>query len=171
VKKKITRQPTLDIIGWREWVALPDLGVDFIKTKVDTGARTSALHAFDIAAFKQDGKDWVRFTLHPLQHNDQVEHPCCCQIQESRLVTNSGGIQEQRFVIITPITLGNQTWPIEITLTNRDEMGFRMLLGRTALRKRFLVNPARSYCQGQPGNPTITTKHPNHKSYGKDEEE
>lgn len=166
-----TRSQRPSIIGWREWLAFPELGINFIKTKVDTGARTSALHAFNIEPFKQDGKDWVRFTLHPLQKNDQVEHSCSCPIQESRLVTNSGGAQEQRFVITTPITLGNQTWPIEVTLTNRDDMGFRMLLGRTALRGRFLVDAAQSYCQGQPGSPTMTIIHPEHKSYGTDEEE
>lgn len=168
--KDETRQNTLSIIGWREWLAFPELGIDFIKTKVDTGARTSALHAFDIEPYKQGGQDWVRFTLHSLQRNDQVEHSCHCPIQESRLVTNSGGAQEERFVITTSITLGNQTWPIEVTLTNRDEMGFRMLLGRTALRRRFLVNPAQSYCQGKPENSKTISTHTQHQSYSDEEE-
>ncbi|MDT7041753.1 ATP-dependent zinc protease [Candidatus Nitronereus thalassa] len=171
LKKKDALQPPLETIGWREWLALPDLGVEFIKTKVDTGARTSALHAFDIEPFKKNGQDWIRFTLHPIQRNDKIEQACSCKIKGSRFVTNSGGIEEKRFVIVTPITIGHQTWPIEVTLTNRDEMGFRMLLGRTALRKRFLVDPAKSYCQGHPGEPKITITHPEHQSYGKDEEE
>lgn len=169
--RKDRRQSTPNIIGWREWLELPELGINCIKTKVDTGARTSALHAFNIEAYQQDGKEWVRFTLHPLQRNDQVEHTCSHPIQETRLVTNSGGAQERRFVITTPAKLGNQTWPIEVTLTNRDEMGFRMLLGRTALRGRFIIDPARSYCQGKPGDPAGTTCNPEQQPFWNDEEE
>ncbi len=170
LSKKENSKKTSTIIGWREWLELPELGINCIKTKVDTGARTSALHAFNLEPYQQDGQEWVRFTLHPLQRNDQIEHYCQCPIQESRLVTNSGGSAEQRFVITTAITIGNQTWPIEMTLTNRDEMGFRMLLGRTALRGRFIVDPARSYCQGKPGNSKTITTHIQHQPYSDEEE-
>ncbi len=168
-RKRISTLPL--VIGWREWISLPELGVDWIKTKVDTGARTSALHAFDIEVFQQDGGDWVRFAIHPQQRNDQIEHVCQCPVRETRLVTNSGGSQEDRLVVVTPITLGDQTWSIEITLTNRDEMGFRMLLGRTALRGRFVIDPGQSYCQGLQRDFENTKKITTEKWYGRDEEE
>ena len=133
-------------IGWREWVALPELGVERLKAKIDTGARTSAIHAFDIELYKKSGEDWVRFAVHPYQKNDTDIRACTCLVQESRVVTNSGGSQEHRLVIETQLTMGNQSWPIELTLTNRDQMGFRMLLGRTAIKGRFLVDPGRSFC-------------------------
>ncbi|GJL54861.1 MAG: ribosomal protein S6 modification protein [Nitrospirales bacterium] len=133
-------------IGWREWVALPDLGVERIKAKIDTGARTSALHAFDIQVYEERGKHWVRFAVHPYQRNDTDVQTCVCPIRESRVVTNSGGTQEERLVIETQLTVGVQSWPIEVTLTNRDQMGFRMLLGRTALRGHFLIDPGKSFC-------------------------
>jgi len=132
-------------IGWREWVALPELGVDRMKAKIDTGARTSAIHAFDIELYKKRGEEWVRFAVHPYQKNDTDIRTCTCPVKELRVVTNSGGSQEQRLVIETQLTMGNQSWPIEITLTNRDQMGFRMLLGRTAIKGRFLVDPGRSF--------------------------
>ncbi len=134
------------IIGWREWAALPELGVDRIKAKIDTGARTSALHAFDIELYKKRGRDWVRFTIQPEQRNAANKQWCTCPVRETRMVTNSGGTREQRFVIETVLNMGDQSWPIEITLTNRDQMGFRMLLGRTAIKGHFLVNPGRSFC-------------------------
>ncbi|MGD9849951.1 MAG: ATP-dependent zinc protease [Nitrospirales bacterium] len=134
------------IIGWREWAALPDLGVDRIKAKIDTGARTSAIHAFDIQLYKKRGRDWVRFTIQPEQRNATNKQLCTCPVREIRMVTNSGGVREQRFVIETLLTMGDQSWPIEITLANRDQMGFRMLLGRTAIKGHFLVNPGRSFC-------------------------
>jgi len=134
------------VIGWREWVALSDLGVERMKAKIDTGARTSAIHAFDIELYKKRGQDWVRFAVHPYQKNDTDIRTCTCPVQESRVVTNSGGSQERRLVIETQLTLGNQKWPIEMTLTNRDQMGFRILLGRTAIKGRFLVDPGKSFC-------------------------
>lgn len=142
-----------------------------MKGKVDTGARTSALHAFNIEPYQQDGQDWVRFTLQPRQHDNQVKQVCHCRIQETRLVTNSGGSKEERFVITTPIMLGNEIWSIEMTLTNRDEMGFRMLLGRTALRGRFRIDPARSYCQGKPGSSKKVITQPQDTGSTQDEEE
>ena len=117
------------VVGWREWVALPDLGIERIKAKVDTGARTSALHAFQLEAFTREGKDWVRFDLHPLQHDQETS----------------------RYVISTTLLIGNERFPIEVTLTNRDTMRFRMLLGRTALAGRFNVDSQLSFLNSYTG--------------------
>lgn len=133
------------IIGWREWVQLPDLNISNIKAKVDTGARTSALHAFSLKPFSENGKNKISFDIHPLQHNTSELITCVADIVDRRLVTDSGGHEEERYVIETTIGIALQTWPIEITLTERENMLFRMLLGRSALRKRFMVNPARSF--------------------------
>jgi len=141
IKKKRKLKP----IGWREWVTLPELGISDIKAKIDTGARTSALHAFALRPFKKDGKDKIAFDIHPLQNNMDVIINCIADVIDKRLVSDSGGHREERYVIRTPIILGHETWPIEITLTERDTMLFRMLLGRSAIRKRFVVNPARSF--------------------------
>jgi hypothetical protein len=140
--KVINKYP---LIGWREWVNLSELGIQRIKAKVDTGARTSALHAFSLRPFVLDGKQKISFDIHPLQHNTDNIITCIADVVDTRLVTDSGGHREERFVIETPITIAGQTWPIEITLTERENMLFRMLLGRSALRKRFIVNPARSF--------------------------
>lgn len=133
------------IIGWREWLSLPELDIMKIKAKVDTGARTSALHAFALEPILVNGKNKIRFDIHPLQHNTSIVKTCIADVVDKRLVTDSGGHSEERYVILTPITLAGQTWPIEITLTEREDMLFRMLLGRSALRKRFIINPARSF--------------------------
>ncbi len=133
------------IIGWREWVSLSELNIQKIKAKVDTGARTSALHAFSLQPFEENGKHRIRFDIHPLQHNNNHVVTCVADVVDKRVVTDSGGHEEERYVIQTPITIAGQTWAIEITLTERENMLFRMLLGRSALRKRFIVNPARSF--------------------------
>ena len=133
------------VIGWREWVALPALNINKIKAKVDTGARTSALHAFSLEPFIENNRNKIRFDIHPLQHNTNEIITCIADIVDKRLVTDSGGHAEERYVIETPITIAGVTWLIEITLTERENMLFRMLLGRSALRKRFVVNPARSF--------------------------
>ena len=135
----------LPIVGWREWVCLPELGIDKIKAKIDTGARTSALHAFSLKPFTQNGKNRITCELHPLQHNALEVIVCTADVIDRREVTDSGGHTEERYVVVTPLTIAGQTWPIEITLTERENMLFRMLLGRSALRKRFIVNPARSF--------------------------
>jgi hypothetical protein len=140
--KRIRKYP---IIGWREWVSLPSLNIDQIKAKIDTGARTSALHAFCLKPFQENGKNRISFDLHPLQHNNDYIITCTADVVDKRMVTDSGGHEEERYVIETPITIAGQTWSIEITLTERENMLFRMLLGRSALRKRFIVNPARSF--------------------------
>ena len=136
---------TYPVIGWREWVALPELGLERIKAKIDTGARTSALHAFSLNPFIENGKDRIRFDIHPTQHDNDTVVTCVADIVDKRQVTDSGGHQEERFVILTPLTIAGQSWPIEITLTERENMLFRMLLGRNALRKHFIINPARSF--------------------------
>ena len=136
-------------LGWREWVGLPELGLPEIKAKVDTGARTSTLHAFELHTFSEAGKSRVRFKMHPLQRNSQVVVSCVADVIDERAVTDSGGHREQRLVISTPLTIGPWSWPIEMTLTARDNMMFRMLLGRTAIKGIARVDPSRSYAVGK----------------------
>lgn len=138
----------LPVIGWREWVALPDLDILAIKAKIDTGARSSALHAFDVETFEVRGQIRVRFKVHPYQRDCHRTIIAEAPLLEEREVRNSGGHAEMRPVILTQVHVQHQDWPIELTLTNRDVMGFRMLLGRQAVRDRFLVDPGQSYLQG-----------------------
>jgi hypothetical protein len=136
-------------LGWREWVALPALNLPALKAKVDTGARTSALHAFLIEPYQQDGIDMIRFLIHPLQRNSDLAIECRTKVYDFREVTDSGGHREMRYVIQTDVVIGDSRWPIEMTLTNRDTMRFRMLLGRRAMENRFRVDPGASYLSGK----------------------
>jgi hypothetical protein len=140
------KQP--EVIGWREWVGLPGLGIDAIKAKVDTGARTSALHAYYVKPFEKGGKPWVKFGLHPLQQDSLTAIDCEALVKDIRMVTDSGGHKEQRFVIETTLFINGVALPIEVTLTDRENMRFRMLLGRSALKLGFLVDSRRSFLLG-----------------------
>ena len=135
------------ILGWEEWVSLPDLGLPAIKAKVDTGARTSALHAYFVEPVHVEGVDMVRFGVHPIPRRDDVEIICTARVKDRREVTSSNGERENRFVIETPIRIGEREWPIEITLTNRNAMAYRMLIGRQAITDDILVDPASSFRQ------------------------
>lgn len=138
-----------DVLGWREWVALPELGVETIKAKVDTGARTSSLHAFDMVEFVRRGQDMVRFVVHPEQRNSRHALEVELPVHDRRLVRSSSGQAERRPVIKTAIEVLGLRWVAELTLTRRDEMGFRMLLGRQAIRGRFFVDPGKSFLNGK----------------------
>jgi hypothetical protein len=138
-----------EVIGWREWVELPELGLKSIKAKVDTGARTSSLHAYDVEEFKRGGRQMVRFVLHPEQRSVKETVHTEAPLIDHRRVTPSSGHSELRPVILTTVELMGQSWEVELTLTRRDEMGFRMLLGRQAMRGRFVVDPGRSYLNGK----------------------
>lgn len=145
----MTKDDKYTIIGWREWVSLPELGIDKIKVKADTGARTSALHAFKLEPFNEKNNQKIRFYIHPLQHNKKKIIQCVTNIADIRWVTDSGGHREKRYVIRTLLVIGQFKKKIEITLTNRDTMQFRMLLGRTAMKHHFIVNPSFSYITGK----------------------
>lgn len=142
-------------LGWREWVGLPGLGIDALKCKVDTGARTSALHAFSVEPFEKDNQAWVRFGIHPNQGDEQTELWCEAPIKDQRIVSDSGGNKTERYFIETDLVLGNQCFKIDLSLTNRDTMRFRMLLGRVAMEQRFMVDVSQSYCQKLPKDGVI----------------
>ena len=137
------------IVGWREWIGLPDIGLPAIKAKIDTGAKTSALHAFDIARFRQSGTDYVRFSVHPIQNKNIPVIECTAPLFDERSICDSGGHRELRYIIMTRLLLDNVEKEIEVTLTNRDLMRFRMLLGRSAVKGLAVVNPAVSYTRGK----------------------
>jgi len=141
--------PGRTLIGWREWIHLPDLlDGGWVKAKVDTGARTSAIHAWDVTRTERDGATWLRFCIHPRQHDDSLVVDAESRLIEDREVRSSNGEVELRPVVETTLALGGQRYPIELTLTNRDQMGFRMLLGRTGMAEHLLVDPGESYLLG-----------------------
>lgn len=139
---------TKTTIGWREWLSLPELGIPAVKAKIDTGARTSALHACFLETFEEKGIQKIRFRFHPLQKKRTVELTCVADVVDQRIVCDSGGHNEYRYVIRSKIVVGSSEIEAEITLTDRDTMQFRMLLGRTALANQFLVDPNQSYLMG-----------------------
>jgi ribosomal protein S6--L-glutamate ligase len=137
------------IFGSEEWFSFPDLGIPTIKARVDSGAKTSALHAINISPFKKNDENWVRFDINPIQKNTKTVIHCEAPLVDKRIVKSSSGFREQRYVIQTTLDIGESQWPIEMTLTNRDSMGFRMLLGREAMSGRVLVDPEQIYLLGQ----------------------
>ena len=153
MRPKPSKRPA---IGWREWVALPELGIPAIKAKIDTGARSSALHAFALRRVVEPDGIWVTFKVHPLQRAPQVTVEARARLLGERRIRSSSGLLTVRAVIETTMVLGDRAFPIELTLVRRDLMGFRMLVGRQALRGRVVVNPARSFLAGPPAVPVAT---------------
>jgi ribosomal protein S6--L-glutamate ligase len=149
------------ILGSEEWCSFPNLNIPIIKARVDSGAKTSALHAINISPFIRDNENWVKFDINPIQNNTRAVKHCEAKLIDKRVVKSSSGYREQRYVIQTEITLGDDTWNIEMTLTNRDSMGFRMLLGREAMSGRVLVDPEQKYLLGQPSVETIKSHYQN----------
>ncbi|MDO5633402.1 MAG: ATP-dependent zinc protease [Micrococcus sp.] len=141
-------QPSPTLVGWREWVSLPGSGVDWLKAKIDTGARTSALHAFDVQQFRRDDAPWVRFQVHPWQTSAKDAKIVELPVKDTRVIRSSNGSAQPRLVVAMPLSLAGRQIEAEVTLTDRDEMGFRMLIGREALGQGFLVDPAASYLGG-----------------------
>ncbi|MEM0542474.1 30S ribosomal protein S6--L-glutamate ligase [Flavobacterium sp. j3] len=137
------------ILGSEEWCSFPELGIPAIKARVDSGAKTSALHAINIAPFIKDDENWVKFDINPIQNNLKTVIHCQARLIDKRIVKSSSGFREQRYVIQTTLKIGIESWEIEMTLTNRDSMGFRMLLGREAMSGRILVDPEQKYLLGQ----------------------
>lgn len=145
------------MLGWREWVGLPELAIPAVKAKIDTGARTSALHAFYIEPFTRDDREYVRFGIHMRRKLQTIEKECIVPVIDRRTVTDSGGRSEERIVICTPIIIGAEQWSAEITLANRDGMKYCMLLGRSALAGRFQVDISHSYLSGKPDRETFNS--------------
>lgn len=146
----MTTDLSYTVAGWREWVSLPGDGVPWVKAKLDTGARTSAIHAFDLEEFEKDGDAWVRYSIHPWQRSDAGAVDVERKVHDVRSVRSSSGYAEERFVVMMDIRLVGRTITAEVTLSRRDEMGFRMLVGRQALRQGLVVDPGRSYLGGRP---------------------
>lgn len=142
---KTASQLKKPLIGWREWVSLPALGVKEVKAKIDTGARTSSLHAIDLKFYKRNGAEYVKFKVLPMQKNTRKVIETHAKIIEHRNIRSSNGQISKRPIILTDIEILGQTWQIELALSNRDEMGFRMLLGRQSFRKKFLIDADNSF--------------------------
>lgn len=149
LKNRLVGKPAKLLVGWQEWCSLPKLHLPAIKAKIDTGAKTSALHAWDVHPFRRHGLLYVHFIVHPLQRNTDLTVRCTAKVIDQRTVMSSGGHKQRRYVISTPVIVGNSLWEIEVTLTNRDTMAFRMLLGRDALKGHAIVDPQSSLHQGK----------------------
>jgi len=138
------------IIGACEWVALPELGINQLRARVDTGAKSCALHALDIEQFERDGVAYATFRIPVGRHEAMRWQRCEARIRRTRRVRNTSGEPEERLTIRTPLIIGHSRWDVDITLTNRERMRYRMLLGRTAMEDHALVYPARTFLQGKP---------------------
>ena len=158
---KLNMSASKVILGSEEWCSFPELGIPTIKARVDSGAKTSALHAVNISPFVKEGENWVKFDINPIQNNLKTIIHCEARLIDKRVVKSSSGFREQRYVISTSLVFGNDNWPIEMTLTNRDSMGFRMLLGREAMSGRVLVDPEEKYLSGQPTSEELKALYPN----------
>lgn len=143
-----SRRPSLQVIGWREWVGLPDLHVRRIKAKIDTGARSSSIHAFDVETYCVGEVERVKFSIHPIQFRDDIVVEADAPILERRHIRSSNGEVSERIVIRTQLEIRRRRMWMDLTLANRDTMGFRMLVGREAIRERYLVDPSASYRAG-----------------------
>ncbi len=143
------------IIGSEEWCGFSTLGVPAIKARVDSGAKTSSIHAFDIKVFKRKGERWVRFDIHPLQKNRKTNVRCEAPVVDRRSVKSSSGESGKRYVIRAPMVIGGHEWEVELTLANRDSMGYRMLLGREAMSNRVLIDPSDGFLLGDIDNDTL----------------
>ncbi len=157
------------IIGWKEWFSLDCLGLPAIKGKIDTGAKTSALHAFNIESFYIEDVEYVKFDIHPLQKNKKIIRHCVARVIDQRMVSDSGGKKERRFVIKSDLVIGDSKLRIELTLTNRDSMTFRMLLGREAIKQaKMLVDISKSFVQGKKKRKEILILYKKNKSTSAD---
>lgn len=146
-RKSMSNSPIT--VGWREWVSLPDLNLPAVKAKFDTGARTSSLHTYFIEPYEDNGKSMVRFGVYPLQRREDIEVICQAEVVDRRWTTDSGGGRENRYVIASTISMAGMDWPIELNLTSREDLRFRFLVGRTAMKDKVIVDPVRSYVLGR----------------------
>ncbi|RYZ74643.1 MAG: ATP-dependent zinc protease [Proteobacteria bacterium] len=137
------------MIGWREWVSLPGLGLPVIRAKVDTGAKTSSIHAFNIEPYFDRGRLRVCFQIHPLRTRSDLIVTCHADVVDYRSVSDSGGHREKRYVILTTLVLGEVELPIELTLANRESMTHKMLIGRAAM-KHLMIDPSHAFLLGKP---------------------
>ncbi|WP_421784019.1 ATP-dependent zinc protease [Kiloniella litopenaei] len=145
-----TKKRKIIEIGWREYVGLPEFHVDHVKAKIDSGARTSALHAEEITPFDQNGISFVSFLIPFIGCEKGMR--CSAKIVDRRPIKNTGGVAEERYIVKTKLTLGEMCWPVEVSLTSRQSMRFPVIIGRTAIREKgFLLNAGRSYLSGRPG--------------------
>ncbi len=152
------------IIGWQEWISLPELGIPAIRAKIDTGAKTSSLHAYHIEHFIKKGQHYVRFDLHPIRRNRTISKRCELPVLDKRTVKSSGGEKEERPVIKTILHIDGKEWEIELNLTNRDYMGFRMLIGREAVQRHAMVHPGATYIHGKMSDDTAKKRYKEYSS-------